>query len=1053
MKNHKKHIIFLIVLIIGINVFPVNAQEIKGDTIFVNAEAEVLVRFPTLPDFFNTIPSNAPYNFKTAGTGFTVIAKTENTKPAPLTVSEGGRTHHFILVFKKNINYDNDAELDYDYSTVKKLEQHIKETESGSGKKTEIAKANDPKGKAGKASGADQNANSGYYALLEEGENNYKQQLYQQAKLNFEKALALRPDDILPKQMIEKVTSKIAEQEKAVEQEKNKKYVSLTSEAKNNLDTKKYAEAREGYKQALQLRPGDLYATHQIEKIDTILQEENGKKEQEKLKSLYAGYIATGDKALNQNLLTDARIAFQQALVIVKNDPAALSRIQLIDEKEKKDKEKTDLENNYANTVQSADKLFQKGDFDNAKIEYNKAYVLIKRPWPQEQLKNIDKIIANRTAKEIDEKQKLALQAQSEKKERETQGIENTYKVLVQSADSLFEAGHYANAKIKYISATNVIDRPWPKEQIIKINSIVQDLALKEKTEKQKQVQQDLNEKRIRENQEIENKYDSAIQLADRFFADSDYNNARSAYNKATAFIKKPWPESQIKKINQILVQQTDQEKRDKLIQAQQSAVTSKYLADIGKADIEFGKGNYVNSRKFYMDAVALKPDEKHPRERLLEIQNTLDRITSEEKRKKDSITAVLETKKKYDLTLSIAKSYYLKGDLLNAKTAYLEAINVKPTEDEPKNQLGLINRKLEDMAKEKEIYNKYENIIAVADSQLIAKAFEPALTAYHEALEIRPSETYPKSQIKFIQAEIKNIQVEAEDKKKLEADLKEQQLEIDYRSSIAIADKSMKDKKYDEAKSAYSKALKIHPDSDYAMQRFKIASYQYELQKKGVENNSTAINNNSVDAEKETKKDPKNKVENKELESILHSAYTYQANPIPYTKEELKSKYPDIDFFKIPAEQPFNETFVKSEDHQAVFKKVLSEQPRLTLSATDNKVKLICVGISFDESLVYLKFILQNGSKKDFLTGPMMLNWTRKNGSGIRLYPLYLFPANLPILKPGNETTIIYVCKSYIIIDQETLKFEMSDRFDKTKLQISFQGSVYNKEMDRGYY
>ncbi|MEO8961529.1 MAG: hypothetical protein ABI325_06595 [Ginsengibacter sp.] len=1053
MKNYEKHIIFLIVLIIGINVSPVNAQEIKGDTIFVNAEAEVLVRFPTLPDFFNTIPSNAPYNFKTAGTGFTVIAKTENTKPAPLTVSEGGRTHHFILVFKKNINYDNDAELDYDYSTVKKLEQHIKETGSGSGMKTEIAKGNDPKGKAGKASGSDQNKTSGYYALLEDGENNYKQQLYQQAKLNFEKALALRPDDILPKQMIEKVTLKIAEQEKAVEQEKNKKYVALTSQAKTNLDIKKYAEAKEGYNQALQLRPGDLYATHQIEKIDKILQEETGKKEQEKLKSLYESYIAAGEKALNQNLLTDARIAFQQALVIKKNDPGATSRIQLIDEKEKKNKEKTELENNYANAVQSADQFFQKGDYDNAKIQYNKAYDLIKRPWPQEQLKNIDKMIADRTAKEIAEKQNLALQAQAEKKEQESQGIENTYKVLVQSADSLFKAGNYANAKIKYMTAADVINRPWPKEQIVKINSILQDVALKEKTKKEKQIQQELNEKRIRENQEIENRYDSAIQLADRFFTDSDYNNARSAYNKAIEFIKKPWPESQIKKINQILVQQSEQEKTEKLIQAQQASITSKYLADIRKADIEFGKGNYANSRKLYMDAVALKPDEKHPRDRLLEIQNTLDKITSEEKRKKDSITAVLETKKKYDLAISIAKSYYLKGDLLNAKTAYLEAMNVKPTEAEPKNQLSLINKKLEDMAKEKEIDNKYENIIAVADSQLIAKAFEPALTAYNVALEIKPSETYPKSQIKFIQTEIKNIQIEAEEKKKIEAELKEQQLENDYRNSISIADKAMKDKKFDEAKSAYSKALKIQPDNDYAMQRFKIASYQYELQKKSVDNNSTAINNNTANAEKKSKKDSKNKIENKELESILHSAYTYQANPIPYTKEELESKYPDIDFFNIPTAQPFNETFVKSEDHQTIFKKVLSEQPRLTLSSTDDKIKLICVGISFEESLVYLKFILQNNSKKDFLTGPMMLTWTRKNGNRIKLYPLYLFPANLPILKPGNETAIIYVCKSYIIIDQEELKFEMTDRFDKTKLQIAFPGSVYNKEMDRGYY
>ena len=104
------------------------AQElnIDGDTIFVNTEAEIIVRFPTLPTFFNTVPSNAPYNFKTAGTGFTITAKAEKTKPAPLFVNEGGRNHKFLVVFKKNINYNNDSEMDYDFSTVKKLEQHIR---------------------------------------------------------------------------------------------------------------------------------------------------------------------------------------------------------------------------------------------------------------------------------------------------------------------------------------------------------------------------------------------------------------------------------------------------------------------------------------------------------------------------------------------------------------------------------------------------------------------------------------------------------------------------------------------------------------------------------------------------------------------------------------------------------------------------------------------------------------------------------------------------------------------------------------------------------------
>lgn len=101
MSKYQKFFLLLNLLFFVTLFCKVQAQEINGDTIYVNAEAEVMVRFPSMPTYFNTTPSNAPYNFKTAGTGFTIIAKAERTKPAPLVVNEGGRTHKFLIVFKK----------------------------------------------------------------------------------------------------------------------------------------------------------------------------------------------------------------------------------------------------------------------------------------------------------------------------------------------------------------------------------------------------------------------------------------------------------------------------------------------------------------------------------------------------------------------------------------------------------------------------------------------------------------------------------------------------------------------------------------------------------------------------------------------------------------------------------------------------------------------------------------------------------------------------------------------------------------------------------------
>ena len=121
--------VYFLMLFFLAGIGSVSAQKysISGDTIFVNAEVEVRIRFPSLPSSFYTAPTNAPFNFKTIGKGFTIIAKSDNTKPATLFVTEGKREHRFIISFKKKIDFNNQDEIDYDYSSKKKLKRHIKQ--------------------------------------------------------------------------------------------------------------------------------------------------------------------------------------------------------------------------------------------------------------------------------------------------------------------------------------------------------------------------------------------------------------------------------------------------------------------------------------------------------------------------------------------------------------------------------------------------------------------------------------------------------------------------------------------------------------------------------------------------------------------------------------------------------------------------------------------------------------------------------------------------------------------------------------------------------------
>ncbi len=1040
MNRTKKQAFLFFVILSTVVIQQLRAQEISGDTIYVNAEAEVMVRFPTLPTFFNTVPSNAPYNFKTAGTGFTIIAKAEKTKPAPLMVTEGGRNHRFLIVFKKNIDYNNEAEIDYDFSTTKKIEHHISEKEF-----TKVAEPPVESKKEKKKKNTGGNNSTDYYALLEEGDNNIKKKDFNAAKLNFEAALAKRPGDAIPKQRLEEVKVRIAELERTAGQAKNKQYVDITATAKNNLNAKKYPQALEGFKKALELKPGDLYATHQIEKINKLIKDDNGKKEQDKLTDLYKEYMSAGEKALKKNQITDARIAFEQALIIKQNDPVAAGRLKTIDEKEKKQKEADDLENNYNNTIATADNLFKAGDYDEAKTAYTKAAGLFKRSWPQEQIKNINKITTSQLVKDESEKKKLIKQLEEEQSKKEKAENENNYKAAVKSADKYFKSGDYTNAALAYNKALSFDRQPWPLQQL----KTIQKLKDQEETEKKKTAllaetdkqAKDRKQKEEKEKQALEKEFKAIIKDADKLFKKNDYQAARVAYVKAAGLSDDTWPQLQINKIDKYLDEKTALEKAEKVRLALEAEATAKYSGVIDKANAEFDKGNYIKARKLYVDASALKPAEKLPKEKIDLIQRKLDEIAAAEKAKKESLTLAAELKKKYDLAMSKAKSYYQKDDLVNAKNAYAEAVNIKPGEEEPKRQLKVIQDKLDVIAKENVINDQYDSKISMGDSLLIIKAFEQAITSYKDALTIKPSEYYPQTQIRYLQGELRNAQKEKAENEIMEAYRKEEELDKKYRDALKRANQAVTEKKYEVAKAAFLEVLAIRPDNEFAQQRVRAVTFQMEKEKLAKVNEAT------------TKKEKDNNVaaaDKKEKVKQIPDHEIMKITPVPYSPAELKRKYPGIDFTALPPEQPFNSGAINTMENANTFRQTLMDKPRLKLAATERKVKVTCQGINFEGTNVYLKFLVENNTSDDFLTGAMMLTWTKKSGNRIKLYPNYLYPAFLPIIPPGKEAVIIYVCKSYYITDNEKLNFELTDRLNKLKLEITIPGSVYNEEESR---
>jgi hypothetical protein len=143
------------------------------------------------------------------------------------------------------------------------------------------------------------------------------------------------------------------------------------------------------------------------------------------------------------------------------------------------------------------------------------------------------------------------------------------------------------------------------------------------------------------------------------------------------------------------------------------------------------------------------------------------------------------------------------------AKTAYNEALTVKPGEQYPTDKIAEADKLMGDVAAEKDraaIEAKYKVAIAKGDAALKAKTYEAAKTAYNDAIVIK-SEQYPKDKI----AEINKVLDELASKNASAKELDEK-----YKAAITKADAALVAKSYADAKSGYNEALSFKPAEKY---------------------------------------------------------------------------------------------------------------------------------------------------------------------------------------------------------------------------------------------
>lgn len=498
----------------------------------------------------------------------------------------------------------------------------------------------------------------------------------------------------------------------------------------------------------------------------------------------FAKLMQSGTTAMTASDFKKAVDNFTEALTLKPND--AIATAKLSDARmrfEEQENLKKGAEQ-YNAIIKEADGLFNKKDYAAAKTKYDAAIDLKDtEPYPKQRVKEIDAILAD-----------LAKKAEEEKKAKE---LQEKYQAALTAADAALKAESWDQATAKYTEASGLKpEEKYPKDQLA--------LVATKKAEAQKKAEEERLAK------ELEANYKAAIAAADAAFKSSNWEVATAKYTEAGGL--KPdekYPKDQLAAIlakQDELAKKAEEEKKAKELQ-------ERYQAAITAADAAFRGADFDAAEGKYNEALALKAEEKYPKDQLAAIAKKRDELA----KKAEDERKAKELDEQYKAVIAAADASFAKEEWDAATTKYTEAGGLKPAEKYPKDQLAAIAarkdaaaKKAEEERKQKELDEKYNTAIAAADASFAKEEWDAASAKYNEAAGLKAQEKYPKDQLAAIVA------------RKAEADAKRKadELNAKYLGAIDAADAAFNAKDYANAKTKYQEASTLKPTEKYPKDR-----------------------------------------------------------------------------------------------------------------------------------------------------------------------------------------------------------------------------------------
>lgn len=626
--------------------------------------------------------------------------------------------------------------------------------------------------------------------LVDQADKAFLNEKYAESVADYKEALKLKEGNPMVLMKLKSAEEKLAEQNAA--NAEMEKYEAALKSGDDAMRNENYDLAIKKYEEALAIRKDEKYPKDQIADAKARLE---AKKKEEEERARFEELVRKGDNLLKAQDYPDAIANYEEALTIKPKDGDVAKK--LADAKkafEEYEKQKAKDEE-YNNLVTKADASFKSEAYEQAIKDYEAALkVKSNEKHPAERIELARKKLDEIAKREEEERLEAERQAQFE--EWVSKGD-----AAVGKKDYDQAIGHYDEALKIYADNQGVKKK---REDAI---------AAKDTLEKER---------------ELDKEYAAALKEGDDAFKAEQYQQARTAFERAAKLKSDlPYPSQRIKEIDDLLAEmariEEEKRKEEEARKAEEKRLAeelARFNALVEEGDGFFKKKDYQDAIERYEEALSLKPENQHLPKKIKEAEKLLAELR-----------AAMDAEENYKQAIAEADQKMQAQNFESAIKAYERALEVNPAEKYPSQQIEAAQKMIEDRKRKEELAaqeaaqqaeaaskaaeeaaqaklrEQFNKIVKQGDEQMAEKEYKNAGIRYREALELIADDV--------------EVQKKLADAERLLGEMQSQRdADRQYNMLIAEADAAMKGENYVLATQKYQEALKVKTDDTYSKEQ-----------------------------------------------------------------------------------------------------------------------------------------------------------------------------------------------------------------------------------------